>query len=81
MNKILSNQYVRGGLFVAAGLFLGWLFFHAPEKHEETHNHSAEEAKKEVWTCSMHPQIRMIFLFGGIALASSYFLQKKHPEN
>lgn len=23
----------------------------------------------------------MIFLFGGIALASSYFLQKKHPEN
>lgn len=59
MNKIFSNQYIRGGLFVAAGLFLGWLFFHAPEKHEETHNHSAEEAKKEVWTCSMHPQIRM----------------------
>lgn len=23
----------------------------------------------------------MIFLFGGIALAVSYFLQKKHPEN
>lgn len=23
----------------------------------------------------------MIFLFGGIALAASYFLQKKHPEN
>ncbi len=59
MSKIFSNQYIRGGLFVAAGLFLGWLFFHAPEKHEEGHNHSAEEAKKEVWTCSMHPQIRM----------------------
>ena len=59
MNKIFSNQYVRGGLFVAVGLFLGWLFFHAPERHEETHNHSAEEAKKEVWTCSMHPNIRM----------------------
>lgn len=59
MSKLVSNQYVRGGLFVAAGLFLGWLFFHAPEKHEETHNHSAEESKKEVWTCSMHPQIRM----------------------
>jgi membrane fusion protein, copper/silver efflux system len=41
------------------GIFLGWLFFHTPEKHEETHNHSAEEAKSEVWTCSMHPQIRM----------------------
>ncbi|HNX56586.1 MAG TPA: hypothetical protein PLG33_09280 [Prolixibacteraceae bacterium] len=23
----------------------------------------------------------MIFLFGGIALAASYFFQKKHPEN
>lgn len=23
----------------------------------------------------------MIFLFGGIALAASFFLQKKHPEN
>jgi len=59
MSKIFSNQYVRGGLFVATGLFLGWLFFHAPAKHEESHNHSAEEAKPEVWTCSMHPQIRM----------------------
>lgn len=59
MSKIFSNQYVRGGLFVAAGLFLGWLFFHSPEKHEEGHNHSADETKKDVWTCSMHPNIRM----------------------
>ncbi|HNX57383.1 MAG TPA: efflux RND transporter periplasmic adaptor subunit, partial [Prolixibacteraceae bacterium] len=59
MSKLVSNQYVRGGLFIVAGLFLGWLFFHAPEKHEEVHDHSEEEAKKEVWTCSMHPQIRM----------------------
>ncbi|MBL7969256.1 MAG: efflux RND transporter periplasmic adaptor subunit [Prolixibacteraceae bacterium] len=59
MSKLVSNQYVRGGLFIVAGLFLGWLFFHAPEKHEEVHDHSEEEAKKEVWTCSMHPNIRM----------------------
>ncbi|MBV5314040.1 MAG: efflux RND transporter periplasmic adaptor subunit [Prolixibacteraceae bacterium] len=59
MNKLLSNQYVRSGLFVVIGLFLGWLFFHSPEKAEEKHNHSAEEAKAEVWTCSMHPNIRM----------------------
>lgn len=59
MNKIFSNQYVRGGLFIAVGLFLGWLVFHAPAKHDEEHNHSAEEAKNEVWTCSMHPNIRM----------------------
>lgn len=59
MSKIFSNQYFRGGLFIAAGLFLGWLLFHAPEKHEEGHNHSADEAKNEVWTCSMHPNVRM----------------------
>ena len=66
MNKIFSNQYVRGGLFVIIGLFLGWVIFHSPEKVDEApnkvkeeHIHSAGEAKAEVWTCSMHPQIRM----------------------
>lgn len=66
MNKLFSNQYVRGGLFIIAGLFLGWLFFHSPDKAEENQNqvngehvHSANEAKAEVWTCSMHPNIRM----------------------
>lgn len=66
MNKIFSNQLVRGGLFVVAGLFLGWAIFHSPEKAGEGHNHATEEhnhaaeaGKSEVWTCSMHPQIRM----------------------
>ena len=66
MNKLLSNQYVRGGLFVVIGLFIGWAIFHSPEKADEghnhateEHNHAAEEGKAEVWTCSMHPQIRM----------------------
>ena len=66
MNKLLSNQYVRGGLFVVIGLFIGWAVFHSSEKAEESpnqvngeHVHSADEAKAEVWTCSMHPNIRM----------------------
>ena len=66
MNKIFSNQYVRGGFLVVIGLILGWLVFHSPEKAKESQNqateehiHSADEAKPEVWTCSMHPQIRM----------------------
>ena len=41
------------------GIFLGWAVFHSPEKAEESHTHSAEEKKAEIWTCSMHPQIRM----------------------
>jgi len=66
MNKLLSNQYVRGGLFVVIGLFIGWAVFHSPEKADESHNHATEEhnhaeeeGKAEVWTCSMHPNIRM----------------------
>ena len=66
MNKLLSNQYVRGGVFIIIGLLIGWVVFHSPEKTEESQNHatakhihSADEAKAEIWTCSMHPQIRM----------------------
>jgi Cu(I)/Ag(I) efflux system membrane fusion protein len=55
---IISNKYVRGGLLVLAGLFIGWLFFHSPKAAKEEHNHAAE-AKEEIWTCSMHPQIRL----------------------
>ena len=60
-NNIFSNKYLRGGLLIASGLLLGWIFFHnsAPEKVEtaaEIHDHAAEG--HDVWTCSMHPQIR-----------------------
>ncbi|MBW8330930.1 MAG: efflux RND transporter periplasmic adaptor subunit [Prolixibacteraceae bacterium] len=59
MKNIFSNQFTRYGLFAVIGLFIGWAVFHSPEKAEEKHNHSEEEAKSEIWTCSMHPQIRM----------------------
>ena len=60
--KIFGNQYVRFSLLLIGGILLGWIFFHASPKGgkgEEVHNHSAEEKMAEVWTCSMHPQIRM----------------------
>ncbi|MCM2302899.1 MAG: efflux RND transporter periplasmic adaptor subunit, partial [Flavobacteriaceae bacterium] len=41
------------------GLFLGWLFFHSSTTNESDKNPSKAEVKAEVWTCSMHPQIRM----------------------
>ena len=58
MKTIFSNKYLRSGLLIFAGLLLGWLFFHSPKEAKEEHNHEAEVAKKEIWTCSMHPQIR-----------------------
>ncbi len=59
MKKIFSNKYIRYTLLVLGGIFLGWLFFHSPQKTEENHDHGSETAQGEVWTCSMHPQIRM----------------------
>lgn len=59
--NILSNNYMKAILFVIAGIFLGWLFFHNPDSKVESnraeiHEHSEEE--HTIWTCSMHPQIR-----------------------
>jgi Cu(I)/Ag(I) efflux system membrane fusion protein len=42
---------------VIVGLFLGWLFFHSSQTKETTP--IAKEHKHEIWTCSMHPQIKM----------------------
>lgn len=59
--NIFSNKYLRSGLLIASGLLLGWIFFHnsASEKTGttvEVQDHTAEGY--DVWTCSMHPQIR-----------------------
>jgi membrane fusion protein, copper/silver efflux system len=59
MKTIFSNKYVRYGLLLLVGLFLGWLFFHSPKAVTDEHNHSAAETKKQLWTCAMHPQIRL----------------------
>jgi len=40
------------------GLFLGWLFFHSNNKTTDKQK-SAVETKKQMWTCAMHPQIRL----------------------
>lgn len=60
MKKIFSNKYVLYSLFVIGGLFLGWLFFHSSTGKEDKHNHTtAQDGKATIWTCSMHPHIRM----------------------
>lgn len=57
MKKILINKHVRNGLCILTGLFLGWLLFHSPEK--KVNNHELTVHKSEIWTCSMHPAVRM----------------------
>jgi Cu(I)/Ag(I) efflux system membrane fusion protein len=57
--KIFSNKYVNYSLILVLGTFIGWLVFHPSQKKEEKHDHSTEIAQGTIWTCAMHPQIRM----------------------
>jgi len=59
MNKVLTNSYIRTGLLVVAGIFLGWLFFHHSAPSAAKQNAEAGYPKGTIWTCAMHPQIRM----------------------
>ncbi|MDO5523659.1 MAG: efflux RND transporter periplasmic adaptor subunit [Bacteroidia bacterium] len=60
-NRYLRNRNVRYGLIFLAGILLGWLLFGSRGGHEsgDAHGHSHEQAAATVWTCSMHPQIKM----------------------
>lgn len=56
MKRIINNRIFQFGLVLAAGLLIGWLLFGG--KSTETHQHKDEITQENVWTCSMHPQIR-----------------------
>lgn len=59
MKKIFSNKYIHYGLFIVVGLLLGLFFFHNNKESKEEHNHTVKVIKSEIWTCSMHPQIKL----------------------
>jgi Cu(I)/Ag(I) efflux system membrane fusion protein len=57
--KIFSNKYVNYSLLLILGIFIGWLFFHSSRKAQKNPDLQAETVKSTIWTCAMHPQIRM----------------------
>ncbi|WP_283686174.1 efflux RND transporter periplasmic adaptor subunit [Dysgonomonas sp. Marseille-Q5470] len=60
IKNILKNNYLKYGLILVAGLFLGWAIFGGSSAgHNETAEHIHEDAAGQVWTCAMHPQIKM----------------------
>jgi len=62
VRKFFLKKYIKGGLLVIAGLLAGWILFHRPApaiKTPEPRINQAEQAENVIWTCSMHPQIRM----------------------
>ena len=57
--KIINNNYIKYGLILIAGLFIGWLIFGgSSNNHNEVTEHVHEEGTEQIWTCAMHPQIR-----------------------
>jgi len=59
ITRLFSNRYLNYTLFILAGIFLGWLFFHDGHDHDKEIQQSSEVTQGTIWTCSMHPQIRM----------------------
>lgn len=57
MKKLLENKIVRTTFFVVLGLAAGWFLFHNEVVPVSVDEHAGHEME-EVWTCSMHPQIR-----------------------
>jgi Cu(I)/Ag(I) efflux system membrane fusion protein len=55
----MRRQILFISITLIAGIFLGWLFFHSSADKEEMYNHAEETSKETIWTCAMHPQIRM----------------------
>jgi Cu(I)/Ag(I) efflux system membrane fusion protein len=59
--NLSKRDYRMIVITLTAGLFFGWLFFHG-SKTEATNLQTTEEQideKQTIWTCSMHPQVRM----------------------
>lgn len=64
MNKlknILRNKIIIYGAILLSGLLLGWAIFGGSTPHDNGHDLEKEVTKDgaTVWTCSMHPQIKM----------------------
>ncbi|MTK54554.1 efflux RND transporter periplasmic adaptor subunit [Paludibacter sp.] len=54
---MIRNKYIQWALIFVVGLGLGWLFFsHSSQNYPVAAQKS--ESAKQIWTCSMHPQIR-----------------------
>ena len=56
---IFSNKYVNYSLLLISGFLIGWLIFRPSNKTELKHDHLTETLQETIWTCAMHPQIRM----------------------
>lgn len=62
--RISKREAIITGITLITGIILGWLFFHGSKSSvtagsEEHYEHNHREETSTIWTCSMHPRIRM----------------------
>jgi Cu(I)/Ag(I) efflux system membrane fusion protein len=58
-SKIMNRRIIFIIITLLSGIFIGWLFFHPSHDEPKKPNDQVVSVKSTVWTCSMHPQIRM----------------------
>jgi Cu(I)/Ag(I) efflux system membrane fusion protein len=60
METKTRKLYLFGGLLLILGIAIGWLISpSAPQNTDAEHNHEVEALADQLWTCSMHPQIKL----------------------
>ncbi|WP_133552824.1 efflux RND transporter periplasmic adaptor subunit [Algoriphagus boseongensis] len=59
MKKIFENKTILILSTLILGAFIGWILKPSNSQKEEGHDHSEVVAEKTLWTCSMHPQIKL----------------------
>ncbi|MBK6264098.1 efflux RND transporter periplasmic adaptor subunit [Marivirga sp. S37H4] len=61
MKNIFNNKYFIAVIILIAGIAIGYLISSPdkPQVTEQSEHELADHAAEEIWTCSMHPQIRL----------------------
>jgi Cu(I)/Ag(I) efflux system membrane fusion protein len=54
------KKYIIYTGILAVGLLMGWFLFGGSSNTETEHNHDAVTETNQMWTCSMHPQIKQL---------------------
>jgi membrane fusion protein, copper/silver efflux system len=61
MKKIFENKFALITLTLVIGVLFGWLIKPSPSQLKATdgHDHGLESLSNQLWTCSMHPQVKL----------------------
>ncbi len=55
----MKKQIILLTVTLISGILLGWIFFHSGPTETDTLIHPTVKTQGHIWTCAMHPQIRM----------------------